>query len=117
MYQYDAYDQTIVNQRVAQYRDQTKRYLAGELSDDEFRPFRLQNGLYVQRYAPMLRVAIPYGMLSSTQLRTLADIARRYDRGYAHISTRQNIQYNWPKLEQCLFSLGAILFCLFCVRL
>ena len=100
MYQYDAYDQTIVNQRVAQYRDQTKRYLAGELSDDEFRPFRLQNGLYVQRYAPMLRVAIPYGMLSSTQLRTLADIARRYDRGYAHISTRQNIQYNWPKLEQ-----------------
>ena len=100
MYQYDAYDQTIVNQRVAQYRDQTKRYLAGELSEDQFRPFRLQNGLYVQRYAPMLRVAIPYGMLSSTQLRTLADIARRYDRGYAHISTRQNIQYNWPKLEQ-----------------
>jgi len=100
MYQYDAYDQKIVDQRVAQYRDQTERYLAGELSDDEFRPFRLQNGLYVQRYAPMLRVAIPYGMLSSTQLRTLADIARHYDRGYAHISTRQNIQYNWPKLEQ-----------------
>lgn len=100
MYQYDAYDQKIVDQRVAQYRDQTERYLAGELSEDEFRPFRLQNGLYVQRYAPMLRVAIPYGMLSSTQLRTLADIARHYDRGYAHISTRQNIQYNWPKLEQ-----------------
>jgi sulfite reductase (NADPH) hemoprotein beta-component len=100
MYQYDAYDQKIVDQRVAQYRDQTQRYFAGELSEDEFRPFRLQNGLYVQRYAPMLRVAIPYGMLSSTQLRTLADIARHYDRGYAHISTRQNIQYNWPKLEQ-----------------
>ena len=98
MYQYDAYDQKIVDQRVAQYRDQTQRYLAGELSDDEFRPFRLQNGLYVQRYAPMLRVAIPYGMLSSTQVRALATIARQYDRGYAHISTRQNIQYNWPEL-------------------
>ncbi|MDO8416757.1 MAG: nitrite/sulfite reductase [Agitococcus sp.] len=98
MYQYDAYDQKIVDQRVAQYRDQTQRYLAGELSDDEFRPFRLQNGLYVQRYAPMLRVAIPYGMLSSTQVRALASIARQYDRGYAHISTRQNIQYNWPEL-------------------
>ena len=88
------------DQRVAQYRDQTQRYLAGELSEDEFRPFRLQNGLYVQRYAPMLRVAIPYGMLSSTQLRTLAMIARQYDRGYAHISTRQNIQYNWPELAK-----------------
>jgi sulfite reductase (NADPH) hemoprotein beta-component len=100
MYQYDAYDQKIVDQRVAQYRDQTQRYLAGELSEDEFRPFRLQNGLYIQRYAPMLRVAIPYGMLSSTQLRTLGHIARQYDRGYAHISTRQNIQYNWPQLEK-----------------
>jgi len=100
MYQYDAYDQKIVDQRVAQYRDQTQRYLAGELTEDEFRPFRLQNGLYIQRYAPMLRVAIPYGMLSSTQLRTLGHIARQYDRGYAHISTRQNIQYNWPQLEQ-----------------
>ena len=100
MYQYDAYDQKIVDQRVAQFRDQTQRYLAGELSEDEFRPFRLQNGLYVQRYAPMLRVAIPYGMLSSVQLRTLANIARDYDRGYAHISTRQNIQYNWPELAR-----------------
>ncbi|PTQ89579.1 nitrite/sulfite reductase [Agitococcus lubricus] len=100
MYQYDAYDQKIVDQRVAQYRDQTQRYLAGELSEDEFRPFRLQNGLYIQRYAPMLRVAIPYGMLSSQQVRTLATIARQYDRGYAHISTRQNIQYNWPPLAQ-----------------
>lgn len=100
MYQYDAYDQKIVDQRVAQYRDQTQRYLTGELSEDEFRPFRLQNGLYVQRYAPMLRVAVPYGMLSSKQLRTLGAIARQYDRGYAHISTRQNIQYNWPQLEK-----------------
>ncbi len=100
MYQYDAYDKKIVDQRVAQYRDQTQRYLAGDLTEDEFRPFRLQNGLYVQRYAPMLRVAIPYGMLSSTQLRTLGHIARQYDRGYAHISTRQNIQYNWPELAK-----------------
>lgn len=100
MYQYDAYDQKIVDQRVAQYRDQTQRYLSGELTEDQFRPFRLQNGLYVQRYAPMLRVAIPYGMLSSLQVRKLASIARQYDRGYAHISTRQNIQYNWPQLEK-----------------
>ena len=100
MYQYDAYDQKIVDQRVAQYRNQTQRYLSGELTEDQFRPFRLQNGLYVQRYAPMLRVAIPYGMLSSLQVRKLASIARQYDRGYAHISTRQNIQYNWPQLEK-----------------
>ena len=100
MYQYDAYDQKIVDQRVAQFRDQTQRYLNQELTEDQFRPFRLQNGLYVQRYAPMLRVAIPYGMLSSVQLRTLANIARDYDRGYAHISTRQNIQYNWPELAR-----------------
>lgn len=98
MYQYDAYDQKIVDDRVAQFRDQTQRYLNEELTEDEFRPFRLQNGLYVQRYAPMLRVAVPYGMLSSTQLRALAHIARDYDRGYAHVSTRQNIQYNWPAL-------------------
>ena len=100
MYQYDAYDQKIVDQRVAQFRDQTQRYLNQELTEDQFRPFRLQNGLYVQRYAPMLRVAIPYGMLSSVQLRTLANIAQDYDRGYAHISTRQNIQYNWPELAR-----------------
>lgn len=100
MYQYDAYDQKIVDDRVAQFRDQTQRYLNQELTEDQFRPFRLQNGLYVQRYAPMLRVAIPYGMLSSVQLRTLAHIARDYDRGYAHISTRQNIQYNWPELAR-----------------
>jgi sulfite reductase (NADPH) hemoprotein beta-component len=99
MYRYDAYDRRIIDERVAQFRDQTRRYLAGELTDDEFRPLRLQNGLYVQRHAPMLRVAIPYGLLSSTQLRTLARIARTYDRGYGHFSTRQNLQYNWPSLE------------------
>lgn len=99
MYKYDQYDQTIVDERVAQFRDQTRRFLAGELSEEEFRPLRLQNGLYIQKHAPMLRVAIPYGQLSTTQLRTLASIARKYDRGYAHFTTRQNIQYNWPKLE------------------
>jgi sulfite reductase (NADPH) hemoprotein beta-component len=99
MYQYDSYDQTLVDERVAQFRGQVRRYLAGELSDDEFRPLRLMNGLYMQRHAPMLRVAIPYGLLSSRQLRTLAHIARRYDKGFGHFTTRQNIQYNWPKLE------------------
>ena len=99
MYKYDNYDQTIVNERVAQFRDQTARFLAGELSEEEFRPLRLMNGLYLQRYAPMLRVAIPYGLLSAGQLRMLAHIARKYDKGYGHFSTRQNIQYNWPALE------------------
>jgi len=100
MYRYDSTDKTLVEERVAQFRDQTRAFLAGELSDDEFRHLRLRNGLYIQRHAPMLRVAIPYGLLSSTQLRTLAHIARRYDRGYGHFTTRQNIQYNWPKLEE-----------------
>jgi sulfite reductase (NADPH) hemoprotein beta-component len=100
VYKYDATDRTLVNERVAQFRDQTRRFLAGELNEDEFRHLRLRNGLYIQRHAPMLRVAIPYGLLSSTQLRTLAKIARRYDRGYGHFTTRQNIQYNWPKLEE-----------------
>ncbi len=100
MYQYDKIDQQLVHQRVAQFRDQTRRFLAGELTEDEFRPLRLQNGLYVQRHAPMLRIAVPYGMLSSRQMRMLAHIARQYDRGYGHFTTRQNIQYNWPKLEQ-----------------
>ena len=99
MYQYDQYDQQIVDERVAQFIDQTRRYLAGELSDDEFRPLRLQNGLYIERHAPMLRVAIPYGLLSSGQLRKLAHIARTYDRGYGHFTTRQNIQFNWPSIE------------------
>jgi len=99
MYKYDKLDQQIVDERVAQYRDQTRRYLAGELTDDEFRPLRLQNGLYIQRHAPMLRIAIPYGMLSSRQLRKLGDLAKRYDKGYGHFSTRTNCQFNWPKLE------------------
>jgi sulfite reductase (NADPH) hemoprotein beta-component len=99
MYVYDEYDQRIIEDRVKQFRDQTRRYLAGELSEEEFRPLRLQNGLYIQRFAPMLRVAVPYGQLNSTQVRLLAKIARDYDKGYAHISTRQNVQYNWPALE------------------
>jgi sulfite reductase (NADPH) hemoprotein beta-component len=99
MYKYDAIDQKIINERVAQYRNQTRRFLAGELTEDEFRPLRLQNGLYIQRHAPMLRIAVPYGMLSSRQLRKLGDIAKKYDKGYGHFSTRQNLQLNWPKLE------------------
>jgi len=99
MYVYDQYDQHIIEDRVRQFRDQTRRFLAGELADEEFRPLRLQNGLYIQRYAPMLRIAVPYGLLSSTQVRKLAEIARHYDKGYAHISTRTNVQFNWPELE------------------
>ncbi len=99
MYRYDAIDQKLVDERVAQFRDQTRRFLAGQLSEEEFRALRLRNGLYIQRYAPMLRIAIPYGLLSGHQLRKLSDIARRYDRGYAHFSTRQNLQLNWPRLE------------------
>ncbi len=99
MYKYDAYDQQIVDERVAQFADQTRRYLAGELEEDEFRPLRLQNGLYIQRYAPMLRIAVPYGNLNSAQLRKLGHVARTYDRGYGHFTTRQNLQLNWPKLE------------------
>ena len=99
MYRYDTLDRALVDERVEQFRDQTRRYLEGSLSEDEFRHLRLRNGLYIQLHAPMLRVAIPYGLLSSTQLRTLAAIARRYDRSYAHFTTRQNLQYNWPKLE------------------
>lgn len=99
MYQYDHYDQQAVDERVAQFRDQTQRYLAGQLSEDEFRPLRLMNGLYIQTHAPMLRVDIPYGLLSAKQLRMLAHISRKYDKCYGHISTRQNIQFNWPKLE------------------
>ena len=99
MYRYDLTDKTLVAERVAEFREQTRRFLAGELSDEEFRHLRLRNGLYLQRHEPMLRVAIPYGLLSSGQLRVLGRIARRYDRGYGHFTTRQNIQYNWPKLE------------------
>jgi sulfite reductase (NADPH) hemoprotein beta-component len=99
MYVYDHVDQRLVEERVAQFRDQTRRFLDGKLSEDEFRALRLRNGLYIQRYAPMLRIAIPYGLLSSRKLRKLAHIARKYDRGYGHFSTRQNLQLNWPRLE------------------
>ena len=100
MYKYDAIDQTLVDQRVAQFRDQVARRINGTLAEEEFRPLRLQNGLYHQRHAYMLRVAIPYGLLSAKQLRTLALIAEKYDRGYGHFTTRQNIQFNWIELEQ-----------------
>jgi len=100
MYRYDRHDQALIDERVAQFRDQTRRYLAGELSEDDFKPLRLQNGLYVQRHAPMLRIAIPYGTLSAVQLRKLADIADTYDRGVGHFSTRQNLQLNWPELAR-----------------
>ena len=99
MYQYALQDQRIVDQRVTQFRDQTRRYLDEKITEQQFLPLRLQNGLYVQRLAPMLRIAIPYGMLSSRQLRKLAEISRNYDKGYAHVSTRQNMQINWPALE------------------
>ena len=99
MYKYDSIDQTLVDQRVAQFRDQVARRLDGTLAEEEFRPLRLQNGLYHQRHAYMLRVAIPYGLFSAKQLRTLALISEKYDRGYGHFTTRQNIQYNWVTLE------------------
>src|SRR6056300_524988 len=99
MYRYDGYDATMLQERVSQFREQTRRYIEGKLSDAEFLPLRLQNGLYVQRLAPMLRIAVPYGMLSSRQLRKLAFISSHYDKGYGHFTTRQNIQFNWPALE------------------
>jgi sulfite reductase (NADPH) hemoprotein beta-component len=100
MYLYDDIDQRMVDERVRQFRRQVRRFLDGKLSEDEFRALRLRNGLYIQRYAPMLRIAIPYGLLSSRQLRKFADITRKYDRAYGHFSTRQNLQLNWPRLEQ-----------------
>jgi sulfite reductase (NADPH) hemoprotein beta-component len=100
MYRYDSTDQQLIDERVSQYRGQMERHLAGELSDDELRPLRLQNGLYIQRHGPMLRIAIPYGMLSSAQLRKLAEISRRYDRAVGHFTTRQNMQLNWPQFEE-----------------
>src|SRR5579871_4501178 len=100
MYAYDEIDRTLVNERVAEFRDQVKRRLSGELTEDEFKMLRLQNGVYLQLHAYMFRVAIPYGTLSSQQLRRLAHVARKYDRGYGHFTTRQNIQFNWIKLEQ-----------------
>ncbi len=108
MYLYDDIDQRLVDERVRQFRDQTRRYLAGTLGEDDFRPLRLQNGLYVQKHAPMLRVAIPYGLLSARQLRMLAHVAREYDRGYGHFTTRQNIQFNWPALEDVPEILAAL---------
>jgi sulfite reductase (NADPH) hemoprotein beta-component len=101
MYQYDKYDQSIVDARVEDFRDQVKRRLAGEITEDQFKPLRLMNGLYLQLHAYMLRVAIPYGTVDSRQMHMLAHIARKYDRGYGHFTTRQNIQYNWIKLEEC----------------
>ena len=100
MYAYDEIDRTLVDERVAEFRDQVERRLSGELTEDEFKPLRLQNGLYLQLHAYMLRIAIPYGTLSSSQLRQLAHVARKYDRGYGHFTTRQNIQFNWIKLEE-----------------
>jgi sulfite reductase (NADPH) hemoprotein beta-component len=101
MYKYDNYDQAIVDARVADFRDQVNRRIAGEITEDQFKPLRLMNGLYIQLHAYMLRVAIPYGTLDSTQMRMLAHIARKYDRDYGHFTTRQNIQFNWIKLEEC----------------
>ena len=100
MYQYDQFDQNLVDERVEQYRDQTKRYLAGDISEEAFLPLRLQNGLYIQRLAPMLRIAVPYGLMSSRQVRMIAQISRTFDKGYVHFTTRQNIQLNWPVLEE-----------------
>ncbi|WP_031433856.1 nitrite/sulfite reductase [Methylomarinum vadi] len=100
MYQYNDNDQTLIEERVAQFRGQTERYLNGEIGEDEFRALRLMNGLYIQTHAPMLRVAVPYGLLSSKQIRKLASIARDYDKGYCHFSTRQNVQFNWPELKR-----------------
>jgi len=100
MYRYDPIDQRLVDERVAQFRDQTRRFLAGKLSEDDFRSLRLRNGLYIQRHAPMLRISVPYGLLATRQVRMFARIAREYDKGFGHFTTRQNLQYNWPKLEQ-----------------
>ena len=100
MYHYDQYDFQIVKERIAQYRDQVRRRLSGELLEEEFRPLRLQNGLYLQRHAYMLRVAVPYGLLNAQQMRMFGEIARKHDRGYGHMTTRQNIQYNWITLEE-----------------
>src|SRR5437016_8480225 len=100
MYIYDDFDRTLVDERVREFRDQVTRRLSGELTEEEFKPLRLMNGVYLQLHAYMLRIAIPYGTLSSDQMRTLAHVARRYDRGYGHFTTRQNIQFNWIKLEE-----------------
>ena len=100
MYLYNEFDQTLVNERVEQFRDQTKRFLNGDLTEEQFRPLRLMNGLYIQTHAPMLRINIPYGLLSSKQLRMLAHVSHKYDKDYGHFTTRQNIQFNWPELKR-----------------
>jgi len=100
MYLYDDLDRTLVTERAAEFRDQVARRLSGELTEDEFKPLRLMNGIYLQLHAYMLRIALPYGSVSSDQMRTLAHVARRYDRGYGHFTTRQNIQFNWIKLAE-----------------
>src|SRR5438309_7806012 len=99
MYRYDEFDRTLVAERVTEFRDQVKRRLSGELTEEEFKPLRLMNGVYLQLHAYMLRIAIPYGTLSSGQLRQLATIGRRWDRGYGHFTTRQNLQFNWIALK------------------
>lgn len=108
MYVYDSYDQQLVDQRVEQFRDQTNRFLTGQLKPEEFLPLRLQNGLYIQRHAPMLRIAVPYGLINTRQLRKIAHITREYDKGYAHFTTRQNIQLNWPELKDVPDILGEL---------
>ena len=100
MYTHDEFDRTIIAERTVQFRDQVARRLSGDLSEDEFRPLRLMNGVYLEMHAYMLRIAIPYGTLSSTQLRAIAHVARVYDRGYGHFTTRQNLQLNWVKLSE-----------------
>ncbi|HSG95705.1 MAG TPA: nitrite/sulfite reductase, partial [Afifellaceae bacterium] len=99
MYRYDEFDHAFVAERVAQFRDQVARRLAGDLNEKQFKPLRLQNGVYLQLHAYMLRIAVPYGTLSARQMRKLAHIARIYDKGYGHFTTRQNIQFNWPRLD------------------
>src|SRR5207253_4047290 len=108
MYLYDDFDRTLVAERVAEFRDQVGRRLAGELTEDEFKPLRLMNGVYLQLHAYMLRIAIPYGTLSSDQMRMLAHVARRYDRNYGHFTTRQNIQFNWIKLKELLEAMAEL---------
>src|ERR671923_2234406 len=108
MYRYDELDRALVQRRVEQFRDQTRRYLAGQLTEDEFRALRLRNGLYQQRFAPMLRISVPYGLLEAAQLRRMARVVREYDKGYAHFTTRQNMQLNWPKLERVPDLLGEL---------
>src|SRR5499425_192789 len=107
-YRYDDYDRTLLAERIEQFRDQVRRRIAGELTEEQFKPLRLTNGLYLQLHAYMLRIAIPYGTLSSRQLRKLADISRKYDRGYGHFTTRQNLQLNWIKLEDAPDALAAL---------